>query len=397
MEGRGPMTPRGFKFGAVEAAVKKPGRLDLGMVWSEVDATAAAMFTTNKVVAAPVILSRERAATGSARGVLVNSGNANACTGEEGLAHAEALTANLASLMDISPEEVLVCSTGVIGMPLPVDRIKKALPGLPESLAESPEGFARSIMTTDTVPKISSRSFKLGGAEVRILGVAKGAGMIRPDLATMLCFIVTDVKVGPQVLHGALAGAVRTTFNCVTIDGDTSTNDTVILLANGESGAICLEDSPEGLEVFRTALTEVCLELARMIVKDGEGVTKVVDVVVKGAVSDEAARRIAFTIAESPLVKTALHGEDPNWGRIAAALGRSGAFAGGAFDIAIGEVNLVTESAWEGELAEAQAHRVMSGAEYDITVTIHEGEGAARVTTCDFSADYVRINADYRS
>lgn len=391
------MTPKGFKFAAVEAAVKKPGRLDLGLVWSECDASVAAMFTRNTVVAAPVVVSRKRAALGTARGVLVNSGNANACTGEKGVADALYLTAEAASLMGVSDETMLVCSTGVIGTPMPVDRVAAAIPGLKPVLAEDPAPFARCIMTTDTVPKVAERTVHHKGVPVRLLGIAKGAGMIRPDMATMLAFIVTDAKVQPATLRAFLKVAVNETFNTVTIDGDTSTNDTIIALANGQSGAEAVEADPLLAREFSEALFEVCAELARLIVKDGEGVTKVVDIYVKGAKDDAAARKIAFTIAESPLVKTAFHGEDPNWGRIAGAMGRSGAFEGGLFNISIGLTLLVKDSVWQGQGAEAEAHAVMKTSEYPITVEIHEGTGSAKVTTCDFSADYVRINADYRS
>lgn len=391
------MTPKGFLFAAVEAAVKKPGRLDMGLVFSETEATAAAVFTKNTVVAAPVIVSRERVANGLARAVLVNSGNANACTGPAGLKSAALLADGAASVMGVDPSDVLVCSTGVIGMPLPAARMEKALPGLKAALKPDPAEFARSIMTTDTVPKIASAEATVGGVAVRVMGIAKGAGMIRPDMATMLCFIVTDAKAGAESLNAALRKAVEVTFNSITIDGDTSTNDTVILLANGRSGAISLDESPEGYENFCAALEKVCRDLSRMIVKDGEGVTKLVDVSVNGAKTDADARKIAFTIAESPLVKTALHGEDPNWGRIAAAMGRSGSYKGGSFDISIGGVEIVSKGKWQGEEAEAEAHKVMTGREYQIIVTVREGKGAATVTTCDFSADYVRINADYRS
>lgn len=391
------MTPKGFRFGAVEAAVKKPGRLDLGLLWSDRPASAAAVFTKSTVVAAPVIVSRRRALSGRARGVLVNSGNANACTGEKGIADAERLTAGIARVMEVGEDEVLVCSTGVIGAPMPVERIEARLPALSEALKSDTEDFSRAIMTTDTVPKVATRRMECATGVVTLTGVAKGAGMIRPDMATMLCFIATDAEAGAELLNRVLRGAVEVSFNRITIDGDTSTNDTVILLANGASGAPRLEDSPELAASFAEALESLCRELARMIVKDGEGVTKVVDVTVTGAASDEAAKKIAFTIAESPLVKTALHGEDPNWGRIAAAMGRSGRFAGGAFDIVVGDVLLVSDTVWAGAEAEGKAHEVMKRAEYPITVRIREGQGTATVTTCDFSADYVSINADYRS
>ncbi len=389
--------PKGFRFGAVEAAVKKPGRLDVGLLWSDAEASVAGVFTRNKVVAAPVLLCRERIKGGRGRGVLINASNANACTGERGMEDARTLTAEVAKLMGASADEVFMCSTGVIGAYLPVAKISAALGPLTGALEVSIEAFSRSIMTTDTVPKATSRTVETSTGTVTIAGTVKGAGMIRPDMATMLGFIATDARVGHELLGLALREAVDYTFNSITIDGDTSTNDTVLIFANGAAGTEALESSPRDLELFRAALKSLCAELARAIVKDGEGVTKLVDITVRGAASDEAARKAAFTIAESPLVKTALNGEDPNWGRIAGALGRSGGYEAGPFHISIGGVEIVRSSSWLGEEAEASAHRVMTGDEYEIVVTIEEGEGTATVTTSDFSADYVRINADYRS
>ncbi len=391
------MTPRGFRFAAAEAAVKKPGRLDLGLILSDAPAAVAGVFTRNRVVAAPVILCRERAARGSARAILVNSGNANACTGARGLEDAARLAGRLAELLGADAREVFPCSTGVIGLPLPVERMEAALPQLLEALGDDPGAFARSILTTDSFPKVSSRAFTAAGREIRVLGVAKGAGMIRPDVATMLAFLVTDAPVGAPALQRALAQASEATFNRITVDGDTSTNDTVLVLANGAAGGSPLETDPAGLAALAGALEEVCRELARMMVRDGEGATKVVDIRVRGAASPEAALRVARTVAESPLVKTALHGEDPNWGRIAAAVGRSGAYAGGLLRILIGGVPVVEAGLGLGAEAEARAHEKMKGAEYEICVELQEGPGEAVVTTCDLTAEYVKINADYRT
>lgn len=389
--------PLGFRYGAVEAAVKKPGRLDMGLIWCDVPATVAGAFTRNLVQAAPVLLCRERVAGGRARAVLVNSGNANACSGEEGLLGARRLIAAAANLLGSSGDEVFPCSTGVIGAPLPVDRMKAALPALRDALGEDPEPFARAIMTTDTFPKLAQASVSVRGREIRILGIAKGSGMIRPDMATMLAFLTTDAPVSAPALQGLLSQAVDATFNRITVDGDTSTNDTVLVLASGCAGGELLDGDSEALSAFGRGLTDVCRDLARQMVRDGEGATKLVDVRVKGAADDAAALQIARTIAESPLVKTALHGEDPNWGRIAAALGRSGAFRGGPFSIAIGGVFVACDGKAQGGQAESLAHDVMTGGEYDIYVELEEGDGKATVSTCDFSADYVRINADYRS
>jgi glutamate N-acetyltransferase/amino-acid N-acetyltransferase len=331
------------------------------------------------------------------RGVLVNAGNANACTGEDGLRDATRLCEAAAGALGVAPGALLPCSTGVIGLPLPVERMEAALPALAEALGGDPEPFARSILTTDTRTKLAARSVPRGGHEIRVLGIAKGSGMIRPDMATMLGFLVTDAPVGPERLQQILGAAVARTFNRITVDGDTSTNDTVLALASGAAGGPPLEADPQGLEAFAAAVEAVCWELARMIVRDGEGAGKLVDVWVRGAADVAAAELIARTVAESPLVKTALHGEDPNWGRIAAALGRSGAYAGGPFAIAVGGVEIVAGGRGLGETAEGDAHRRMQGAEFTIELTLEEGTGEACVTTCDFSAEYVRINADYRS
>jgi len=391
------LIPRGFRFAATEAAVKKPGRLDVGLILADREAAAAGVFTRNRVVAAPVVLCRERLVHGTARAILVNSGNANACTGARGRADAERVTEALAGLLGCSVGATLPCSTGVIGLPLPVERMEAALPGLVGALGDDPEPFARSILTTDSFPKISSRAFAVAGREMRVLGVAKGAGMIRPDVATMLAFLVTDAPVGAARLQELLSQAAEHTFNRITVDGDTSTNDTVLALASGGAGGVSLNEDPAGLRALGSALTEVCRDLARMMVRDGEGATKVVDVRVAGAASDAAALAVARTVAESPLVKTALHGEDPNWGRIAAAVGRSGAYEGGPLRILIGGVPVVEQGLGLGVEAEAQAHEQMQGVEYEIRVELQEGQGEAVVTTCDLTAEYVRINADYRT
>lgn len=391
------MIPRGFRFAAAEAAVKKPGRLDLGLLLSEGEAAVAGVFTRNRVAAAPVVLCRERLARGTARAVLVNSGNANACTGAQGLADAARLCAGLAARLGVAPEAVFPCSTGVIGLPLPVERMEAALAPLVAALGVDPGPFARSMMTTDSFPKVASRAISVRGRQLRVLGVAKGAGMIRPDVATMLAFLATDAPVGAGALQRALVDAAEETFNRITVDGDTSTNDTVLALANGAAGGAPLEEEPAALAGLARMLHEVCRELSRMMVRDGEGATKVVDVRVRGAATAEAALAIARTVAESPLVKTALHGEDPNWGRIAAALGRSGAYGGGPFAIAVGGVPVAADGLGLGPEAEARAHEQMTGREYEIRLDLQEGSGEATVTTCDLTAEYVKINADYRT
>jgi glutamate N-acetyltransferase/amino-acid N-acetyltransferase len=389
--------PKGFLFGAAEGAVKAPGRLDMGLIFCEGEGTAAGVFTRNRVVAAPVTLSRERIRAGKARAVLVNSGNANACTGEKGLADARRLTARAAAELGIDPMEVLVCSTGVIGLPLPVERMEAALPALRQSLGPDLAPFSRSILTTDVGPKVASRVVEAQGGPITVAGAAKGAGMIRPDMATMLAFLVTDAKIGAPALQETLGRAAARTFNRITVDGDTSTNDTLLLLAGGRSGAPAVESDPDLTRRFAEAVEGVCRDLARMIAADGEGATKLVDVTVSGAATEEEAEAIAFVIAESPLVKTALHGEDPNWGRIAGALGRSGHYRGGPFHIAVGGVWIVRDGLGLGAAAEKEAHARMKEHEFEVRVEIAQGAASATVTTCDFSAEYVRINADYRS
>ncbi|PLX41156.1 MAG: ornithine acetyltransferase [Deltaproteobacteria bacterium] len=385
------MVPRGFKFAAVEAGIKYSGRLDLGLILCEGAASVAATFTKNTIVAAPVTLSKERIKSGYTRGVLVNSGNANACNGEAGMTAAIKSSAKIAAELGIASEDLLVCSTGVIGLPLPAEKFEAAAPSLIAALCDDISPFSRAIMTTDLVPKVASRSFKSGQETITVTGIAKGSGMIKPNMATMLAFIVTDAGLETEILRKSLVRAVELSFNRITVDGDTSTNDTAILMASGAGGKL------DDVNSFDEALTEVLKELARMIVKDGEGATKVVDITVTGAKDEELAKRAAFTIAESPLVKTALYGEDPNWGRIAGALGRSGAHDGGPFSILVGDVEIVAGGVGVGADAERRAHEIMTGDEFSITIKVGDGPGEATVTTCDFSEKYITINADYRS
>ena len=388
--------PRGFWFGAVSAGLKKEGP-DLGLILSRPKARAAGVFTTNQVKAAPVILGEERLKRGEEFcAILVNSGCANACTGEAGLEDAEEILAALAGLLEVSPGEILPASTGVIGARLPVSRIKEALPELVKSLSpEAVEPLARAMMTTDTFPKVLSRSFALSaGGEGRLLGFAKGAGMIAPKMATMLCFVLTDVSAPPRFLKEALGEAVEKSFNRITVDGDTSTNDTVYLLANGAAGAL----SPEDEGVFLENLYALCRELAYLIVKDGEGATKLVRVVLSGARSEAEALVLARTVAESLLVKTAFFGEDPNWGRILAAMGRTGVkFDPYGVDIFINQVQIVEKGLGKGLEAERKAHEEMKKREFVLTISLKEGNSSAEILTCDLSYEYVKINAEYRT
>jgi len=387
----------GFKAAGVAAGIKKNGRKDLGLILADAPASVAGVFTRNRVQAAPVLLDRERTAGGVCRAVIVNSGNANCCTGDAGYRNAERMARAVAGGANVPEAQVLVASTGVIGEPLPVERIEQALPDLlravrPEGLAD----FAEAIMTTDRVPKGVSRQGRVDGRTFTVTGVAKGAGMIRPDVATMLCFLMTDVQADPALLREALAAGADRSFNRITVDGDTSTNDTILLLASGVSGAALR--AREACAAFQAVLDEVMLALAKWVVKDAEGSNKLVEICVRGAGSDSDARRIAETIAHSPLVKTALFGEDANWGRILAAAGRAGVpLDPGRVDIFIGAVRMVSAGAGCGKDAEAEATRVLKGEEFTIAVDLHLGAGASSMFTCDFSIDYVKINADYRS
>ncbi len=387
----------GFKAAGVASGLKKKGGKDLGLIFSETPANAAGAFTRNLVKAAPVILDMERIASGVCQALIVNSGNANCCTGEKGFRDAETMAALAAEQVGVSPDLVLVASTGVIGQPLAVEKIAAAAPALADALR--PDGFsdlAEAIMTTDTFPKTASAGGELGGKEFTIIGLAKGAGMIRPDMATMLCFVCTDAAAAPEVLKEVLAQAADRTFNRITVDGDTSTNDTVILLANGASGAQ-VNDGP-GKRTFQNALDRVMDDLARMIVKDGEGATKCVEIRVTGAISDADARKAADAVANSNLVKTALFGQDANWGRIIAAVGRAGIpMDPRTVDIYFDTVMMVQHGEGLGDAAETAVSDVLKKPEFTITVSLNMGHGEAAVLTCDFSLDYVRINADYRS
>lgn len=388
---------RGFKAGGISCGIKKNGKKDLGILFSDVPAAVAGIFTQNIVQAAPVVISRQRVASGSCRALIVNSGNANCCTGDQGMKDAQSMTQAVADSLNVENDQVLVASTGVIGQPMPMDRVRAGIPELIKALR--PDGFddlAHTIMTTDTIPKVVKRSEDVDGDTYHLIGLAKGAGMIRPDMATMLCFICTDVHIDPQVLKTMLQASADKSFNRITIDGDTSTNDTLLVMANGASGISI--DTDVKRKHFAALLDDICLTLAKMLVKDGEGVTKLVEIVVKGADSDQNAMAVADTIAHSNLVKTAFFGEDANWGRIIAAAGRAGVpLDPDRIDIFFNDVQMVKDGTGCGNDAEASATRVLKKAEFTVTVDLKNGSGTASLITCDFSVDYVRINADYRS
>ena len=392
------ITCKGFKAAGTAANIKKNGNKDLGLIFSEVPANAAAVFTKNRVQAAPVLLDKERIKSGKCQALIANSGNANCCAGNQGMLAALAMTASVAESANISEKLVLAASTGVIGEPLPVEKVKAAAPGLVNSLSsEGFSDFAQAIMTTDTFPKSVSRQGQLDGKNFTVVGIAKGSGMICPNMATMLCFVCSDISASPDVLQKALSAATDRSFNRITVDGDTSTNDMILLMANGLSGAEI--KTSEHQRVFQNVLDDVLLTLAKMVAKDGEGATKLVEIIVKGAASDKDARKIADTVANSNLVKTAFFGEDANWGRIFAAAGRAGvAFDPDKTDIFFNDVMMAKEGMGCGKAAEAEATKVLKLPEFAITVDLKTGgTGEASVFTCDFSVEYVRINADYRS
>ena len=387
----------GFEAAGIAAGLKKKNKKDLGLIFSKVPANVAGMFTRNRVKAAPVILDIERIKSGVCQAIIVNSGNANCCTGEQGVRDAETMASLSASELGISKDLVLVASTGVIGEPLPIEKIKTAIPDLVGSL--QPEGIpdlAKSIMTTDTVPKMVSGQGVVEGKSFTVTGVAKGAGMIRPDMATMLCFVCTDVNAAPEVLKEVLVSAIDRSFNRITIDGDTSTNDTVLMMANGRSGAVI--ENPGHKEIFQKVIDRIFLDLAKQLVKDGEGVTKLVEIIVRGAVSDSDAIKIADTVAHSPLVKTAFFGEDANWGRIIGAVGRAGVdIDPDRIDLYFDDVQMVKAGMGCGKSVEAEATKVLKKSEFTVAVHLNMGQGFGSIITCDFSIDYVKINADYRS
>jgi glutamate N-acetyltransferase / amino-acid N-acetyltransferase len=377
--------------------LKKSGAFDLGLIRSNLPAVAAGVFTRNQVQAAPVLVSKARVSKGAARAVVVNSGNANCCTGDQGVADAEAMAALAAAELKLPPEEVLVASTGVIGAPFPINKIASAVPALAAGLsAERFDAFSRAIMTTDTVPKLVQRRGEIDGRPITLVAAAKGSGMIRPDMATMLCFVCTDARISAPLLQQNLKSAVDRTLNRITIDGDTSTNDMVLILANGASAASV--ETPDQQQIFQALLRDLLSEIAHRLVKDGEGATKVARITVQGAPSNEAAWRIADTVAHSPLVKTAFFGEDANWGRIIAAVGRAGVpFDPQKTDLFFGQVQIVDQGAWCGPEAESRATAVLKQEEFTVTLDLHQGQGTDSLLTCDFSLDYVKINADYRT
>ncbi len=389
--------PLGFRAAAVKAGIK-PDRLDLALVVADRSCPAAGVFTTNRSQAAPVLISREHLQSGHARAVVVNAGCANAATGERGLADAREMALLSAQALGCRAQEVLVASTGVIGVHLPMDKIRAAIPVAAAALTrDAAPNAARAIMTTDTKPKEVTVEFEVAGKPARIGGMAKGAGMIAPNMATLLAFFTTDASVSPTVLRRALLEAVGDGLNRITVDGDTSTNDMAVVLASGAAETAEVAAEGRDYEAFRDALTQASRALAEMIVRDGEGASRIAEIRVEGARSAAEADRVARTIAESPLVKTALHGGDPNWGRILAAAGRSGVeIDPDRVGIWIGEV-WVSEKGQARAYNEDLAHAAMMADPVRIRVDLGQGSGFGWMWTCDLTPGYVDINAHYRS
>ncbi len=396
-----PPSVAGVRLASTAAGVRYQDRQDLVLMELAAGAACAATFTRNAFCAAPVTVAKAHLAATSPQLLLINAGNANAGTGARGIADAEACCRALADRVGCAPQTVLPFSTGVIGEDLPVDRISAAIPGLVEALAaDGWEAAARAIMTTDTVPKLARREVEIDGRMVTLVGMAKGAGMIRPDMATMLAFLATDAAIAPALLGTLLRQAVDVSFNAISIDGDTSTNDACVLAATGALGNAPLNDlGGTDTAIFAAALTALCQELASAIVRDGEGATKLVTIDVESALNAAEARQVADTIAHSPLVKTALFAGDPNWGRILAAVGRAGVadLDIDAVRIWLDDLCIVSGGGRDPAYTEAAGQAVMARDSLTIRVGLGRGDERARLLTCDLSYDYVRINAEYRT
>lgn len=394
--------PQGYRFAGIHAGVKPdPDRLDLGLLFSDVPTAAAGVFTQNRVAAAPVKISRERLPTAHARGVVICSGNANACTGEQGLEDARRMTAIAAKSIGCKPEQFLVCSTGVIGRQLPMDQIEPGIRAAIGKLAFGPQAFhdlAHAILTTDTRIKVSSRSFSLADHETRVAGFAKGAAMIGPNMATMLAFVFTDAAIAPDELADIAKRAAAATFNCISVEGHTSTNDTLLFFANGaarSTGAFG-RDAKAEREPFESAATDVCADLARAIASDAEGATHLITIDVEGLRSDGEARQVAKTIADSPLVKTAIFGADPNWGRFVSAAGYSGvAFEEENLSLWLGETLLYKAGIPQPFDPDSASAYLKTHREIHLRLKFTLGAGRCTFWTCDLSYEYVRLNAEY--
>jgi len=390
----------GIRLAVAQAGIRYQDRHDLLLVELAEGSTSAAVFTRNAFCAAPVIVAKQHLAATMPHYLLINSGNANAGTGENGLRTSRETCRLLAAASGCAMNQILPFSTGVIGEDLPTDPFAQAMPGLLKSLDEQNwELAAQAIMTTDTVPKLANRNLEIDGVKVTVTGMAKGSGMIRPDMATMLAYVCTDARVPTELLQSVLEAAVKPSFNAITVDGDTSTNDTCVLVASGRSGVHIGDLNSAQTQAFSEAVRSVCMELARAIVLDAEGATKLVEICVEQAADEQQASRVAYTVAHSPLVKTALFASDPNWGRILAAVGRAGVenLEINQVRIWLDELLIVSQGGRDADYTEAAGQAVMDQDSFVIRIALGTGEASSSVLTCDLSYDYVRINAEYRS
>jgi glutamate N-acetyltransferase/amino-acid N-acetyltransferase len=389
----------GYKAWGISCGIKKSEKKDLAIIYSDREATVAGVFTKNRVKAAPVLLDMARVKSGKGQVIVANSGCANACTGKRGLADARETSEAAARELGIKPEAVLVASTGVIGEFLPLTKVATGIATAAGLLSATGwEQAAEAIMTTDIYPKLSIVQEEIGGKTVTVAGIAKGSGMIHPNMATMLCFIVTDAAVPAPLLRKALIASTEKSFNSITVDGDMSTNDMILCMANGAAGNKRIAAGSKEFKKFQACLDAVARALARQVVRDGEGATKFVEIEVRNAKNPVEAKRAAMTVAKSSLVKTALFGEDANWGRIMAALGYSGVEMDEArTDIYIGKAKLVEKGLGLGKAADREASLALKQREVQVVVDLHKGKGNATVWTCDLSYEYVKINAAYRS
>ena len=388
----------GFKAWGIHSGIKKNEKKDLAIIYSDREAAVAGVFTKNRVKAACIHLNTSKVKSGKGRAIIANSGCANACTGKRGLTDARATAEIAAGELGVRPDAVFVASTGVIGEFLPMPKIATGIATAVGLLSTSGwEQAAEAIMTTDIYPKLSIVQEEIGGKTVTIAGIAKGSGMIHPNLATMLCFIVTDANISSSILKKALLTSTERSFNNITVDGDTSTNDMILCMANGAAGNRRPATGSKDLRKFQTCLDTVTLSLAKRVVRDGEGATKFVELVVRGAKSPVEAKRAAMAIAKSSLVKAALFGEDANWGRIMAALGNSGVEMDEArTDIYIGKAKLVEKGLGQGKAADRDAVLALKQREIQIIIDLHKGKASSTIWTCDLSYEYVKINASYR-
>lgn len=391
---------RGFRFAGISCGIKADGVPDLGLIMAEDEVPAAALFTRNRVKAAPVQISAERMERGRAQAILVNSGNANACTGKDGIDRCRDTTITLAETLGINEESVLPCSTGIIGRTLPSELIETATPRLLDDLSEDGAGrFAEAIRTTDRFPKMASIQFGVGAeGNATVLGIAKGAGMIHPNMATTLAFVLTDAPMSSSFLHSSLRRAVADSFNAMTVDGETSTNDTIIALTSNKAETAPIRGTDRDARRFQDALGDVLGQLSTSIVRDGEGAQRVVRLEVAGGPSESAARQVAERVAQSLLVKTAVHGCDPNWGRILSAAGMAGvAFDVDKVQLSIGGVPVFKKGQALGPEAEANAREKMRSPEYTILLQLGAGSGKAHYLFCDVGTEYVKFNSSYQS